>query len=174
MLADVLNGGLVVDVFKDRRDQAGDLAHFGFAEAARGDTAMGELALPAAQVRRVAADQDGHWVMIPPQRSRAAAERMTERLKELGVTDFSVVQEPVQRRNAISLGIFRTDEAAQNLLAGLQKRGVTEATIELREAFFRRVMFYVREPDDATVAKMSALKAAHPGTDVKAVACPAK
>ena len=59
-------------------------------------------------------------------------------------------------------------------LAGLQKRGVTEATIELREAFFRRVMFYVREPDDATVAKMSALKAAHPGTDVKAVACPAK
>ncbi len=143
-------------------------------EAARGDTAMGELALPAAQVRRVAADQDGHWVMIPPQRSRAAAERMTERLKELGVTDFSVVQEPVQRRNAISLGIFRTDEAAQNLLAGLQKRGVTEATIELREAFFRPVMFYVREPDDATVAKMSALKAAHPGTDVKAVACPAK
>lgn len=143
-------------------------------EAARGDAAMAELGLPAAQVRRVAADQDGHWVMIPPLRSRAATERMTERLKELGVTDFTVVQEPAQRRNAISLGIFRTEEAAQNLLSGLQKRGVTEAIVELREAFFRRVVFYVREPDDATVAKMSALKAAHPGTDVRAVACPAK
>ncbi len=143
-------------------------------EAARGDAAMAELGLPATQVRRVAADQDGHWVLIPPQRSRAAAERMTERLKELGVADFSVVQEQGQRRNAISLGIFRTEEAAQNLLSGLQKRGVAEATIELRGGFFRRVVFYVREPDDALVATMSALKAAHPGTEVKAVACPAR
>jgi SPOR domain len=141
-------------------------------EAARGDAAIAELGLPAAQVRRVASDLDGHWVMIPPLRSRAAVERTTERLKELGVTDYSVVLEQ-PRRNAISLGIFRTEEAAQNLLANLQKRGVTEATVELREAFFRRVVFYVREPNDAMVARLSALKAAHPGTEVKAVACPA-
>ena len=141
-------------------------------EAARGEAAIAELALPAAQVRRVASDLDGHWVMIPPQRSRAAAERTTERLKELGVTDYSVVLE-APRRNAISLGIFRTEEAAQNHLASLQKRGVTEATVEVREAFFRRVVFYVREPTEATVARLSALKAAQPGTDVKAVVCPA-
>ena len=141
-------------------------------EAARGEAAIAELALPAAQVRRVASDLDGHWVMIPPLRSRVAAERTTERLKELGVTDFSVVLE-APRRNAISLGIFRTEEAAQNHLASLQKRGVTEATVEVREAFFRRVVFYVREPNEATVARLSALKAAQPGTDVKAVVCPA-
>ena len=140
-------------------------------EAARGDAAMAEAGLPASQVRRVVSDLDGHWVVIPPLKSRAEVERMTERLKSYGVTDYSVVQEP-PRRNAISLGIFRTEEAAQNLLSGLQKRGVAEATIELREAFFRRVVFYVREPDAATVARLSALKAANPGTDVKAVSCP--
>ena len=141
-------------------------------EAARGDAVIAELGLPAAQVRRVASDLDGHWVMIPPLRTRAAAERMTERLKELGVTDYSVVLE-APRRNAISLGIFRTEAAAQNLLASLQKRGVAEATVELREGFFRRVVFYVREPNKATLARLSALKAAQPGTDVKAVLCPA-
>ena len=143
------------------------------AEAARGDAAMAELGLPAAQVRRVVADLDGHWVMIPPLKTRGEVERVAERLKGYGVTDYSIVQDPPQRRNAISLGIFRTEESAQNLLAGLQKRGVTEATIEVREAFFRRVAFYVREPTDATVAKLSALKAANPGTDLKAVSCAA-
>ena len=142
-------------------------------DAARGDAAMAELGLPAAQWQRVAADLDGHWVLIPPLKSRAEVERVAERLKSYGVTDYSIVQEPRQRRNAISLGIFRTEEAAQNLMTGLQKRGVVEATIEKREAFFRRVVYYVREPDTATVAKLSGLKAAHPGTDVKAVACPA-
>ena len=111
--------------------------------------------------------------MIPPLKTRGEVERVAERLKGYGVTDYSIVQDPPQRRNAISLGIFRTEEAAQNLLAGLQKRGVTEATIEVREAFFRRVAFYVREPTDATVTKLSALKAANPGTDLKAVSCAA-
>lgn len=143
-------------------------------EAARGDAAIADLKLPAAQWQRVATDLDGHWVMIPPLKSRAEVERMTERLKSYGVTDYSIVQDPPQRRNAISLGIFRTEEAAQNLMTGLQKRGVVEASIEKREAFFRRVVFYVREPDATIVAKLSALKAANPGTDVKAVTCPAE
>lgn len=142
-------------------------------EVVRGDAAMAELKLPAAQVRRVVSDLNGHWVLIPPFKSRAEVGKMTERLKGYGVTDFSIVQDPPQRQNAISLGIFRTEEAAQNLLNGLRKRGVTEATIEMREAFFRRVVFYVREPGDATVAKLSALRATMPGTDVKAVNCPA-
>lgn len=142
-------------------------------EAARGDAAIAELKLPAAQVRRVVSDLNGHWVLIPPLKSRAEVDKMTERLKGYGITDFSIVQEPPQRQNAISLGIFRTEEAAQNLLNGLRKRGVAEATIEVREAFFRRVVFYVREPSETTVAKLSALRAALPGTDIKAVSCPA-
>ncbi len=142
-------------------------------EAARGDTAMAELKLPSAQWQRVASDLDGHWVMIPPLKSRAEAERMTERLKHYGVTDYSLVQEPPQRRSAISLGMFRTEAAAQNALSGLQKRGVIEASIEKRQAFFQRVVFFVREPDAALVSRLSALQTVHPGTTVKAVDCPA-
>ena len=141
------------------------------AEAARADAAIAELGLPAAQLKRVAVDRPGYWVVIPPLKTRAEAERTAERLKGLGITD--IVLDPPQRRNAISLGIFRTEEAAQTLLNAVQKKGVNNAVLELRENFFRRVVFYVREPDAATVAKLSALRAATPGTEVKAVTCPA-
>ena len=142
-------------------------------EATRADAALAELKLPAGQVRRVASDMNGHWVLIPPFNTRAEAEKFTERLKGLGVTDFSFVNDAPLRRNAISLGIFRTEEGAQNLLAGLRKRGVKEAVIEVREGFFRRVVYYVREPDPASVAKLTTLRENMPGTEVKAVACPA-
>ena len=141
-------------------------------EAARADAAIAELGLPAAQLTRVAADRPGYWVVIPPLKTRAEAERTAGRLKGLGITD--IVLDPPQRRNAISLGIFRTEEAAQTLLSAVQKKGVDNAVLELRENFFRRVVFYVREPDAATVAKLSALRAATPGTEVKAVTCPAE
>ena len=140
-------------------------------EAVRADAAIAELGLPAAQLKRVAADRPGYWVVIPPLKTRAEAERTAERLKGLGITD--IVLDPPQRRNAISLGILRTEEAAQTLLSAVQKKGVDNAVLELRENFFRRVVFYVREPDAATVAKLSALRAATPGTDIKALACPA-
>jgi hypothetical protein len=142
-------------------------------EAARADAAIAGLGLPAAQIRRVASDLDGHWVVIPPLKSRAEADKAAERLKGLGVTDYSLVLDPPQRRNAVSLGIFRSEEPAQILLAALRKKGVTDAVIERREGFFRRVVYYVREPNEATVAKLSALRVNTPGTEIKAVSCPA-
>ena len=141
-------------------------------EAARGDTAIAELALPATQVRRVSSDLIGYWVMMPALKSRAEATKATEDLKALGVNDYSIVTD-APWRNAISLGVFRTEEAAQILLAALRKKGVTDAVMEKRDAFFRQVVFYVREPTDATVAKLTALRAANAGTEIRAVRCPA-
>ncbi len=140
-------------------------------EAVRADAAIAELGLPAAQLKRVAVEQPGYWVLIPPLKTRVEAERTAERLKGLGITD--IVLDPPQRRNAISLGIFRTEEAAQTLLGAVKKKGVDNAVLELRENFFRRVVFYVREPDAATTAQLNALRAATPGTDIKALICPA-
>ena len=140
-------------------------------EAARADAAIAEAGFTAGQVQRLVSDLDGQWVMIPPRKSRAEVERVSEELKGLGVKDFTVVQEPL-RRNAISLGVFRTEEGAQNFLASLQKRGVAEATVEVRTAFFRRVSFVMRDPAEAMVARFVALKTAVAGTELKAVNCP--
>lgn len=142
-------------------------------DAARADAAMAELKLPAAQVRRVLSDADGHWVLIPPRKSQAEITRTVDSLKELGITDYSIVPEPPQWRNAISLGIFRTEDAARTLLAEVKKKGVADVGVERRERFFQQVMYYVREPDEATVGRLAALRARFAGSEVKAVACPA-
>jgi hypothetical protein len=141
-------------------------------DAARADAAMAEAKLPPAQVRRVLTDVDGHWVLIPPQKSQADINKVIEELKKLGVTEYSVVPEPPQWRNAISLGIFRTEESARNLLADLKTKGVTEAGLERRERFFQQMTYYVREPDEATVAKLATLRTRIAGSEVKAVGCP--
>jgi len=146
---------------------------FAGAAVARADAAMEELGLPASQFKRVTVEASGYWVYIPPRKSRNEAEKFARALKELGVTEFTVVQEKTEWRNAISLGIFRSDEAAQAFLKSLTRRGVTGAVAEKRENFLRQVVFYVREPSEATVAKLAAMRAQLPASEVRAVPCPA-
>ena len=63
------------------------------------------------------------WVFIPPQASRPAAFGKAIELKDLGVEDYFVVQDEGEHRWALSLGIFRTEEAAQARLSALQEKG---------------------------------------------------
>jgi len=140
---------------------------------ARAETALAGLGLPPGQVGRTITDAGGYWVYMPPQKTRADADRKVGELKALGITEFFVVQEPVQWRNAISLGIFRSDEAAQAFLADLREHGVRSAIAARRENFLKQVAFHVREPSEGTVARVTALQQAFPGSEVRAGPCPA-
>jgi len=140
---------------------------------ARAEGALARLELPAGQVERVLTDAGGYWVHVPPLKTKADVDRKARELRDLGVTEFFVVQDAGQWRNAISLGIFRTDEAAQTFLAKLKQQGVRSAIAARRENFLKQVAFHVREPDEATVARVTALQQEFPGSEVKAGPCPA-
>lgn len=139
---------------------------------AKAEAALAKLDLPPAQVERAVADAGGYWVYMPPLKTKQEVDRKVGELKGLGVTEFFVVQDAGQWRNAISLGIFSTDEAAQAYLAKLKERGVRSAVAARRENFLKQVAFYVREPNEATVARVTALQQEFPGTEIKAGACP--
>jgi hypothetical protein len=140
--------------------------------AARAETALAQLPLDSGQVGRVVTDAGGWWVYMPPLKTKADADKKVGELKALGVTEFFVVQEQGQWRNAISLGIFKSDEAAQAFLAKLKERGVRSAIAARRENFLKQVAFYVREPSEATVAWVTALQREFPGSEIKAGPCP--
>jgi cell division septation protein DedD len=140
-------------------------------DIARAEAAIAQLALPAERVRRVQKDAMGYWVLIPPLPSKDETDKVMAALKAQGVSDFSLVTEPAARQNAISLGIFRSEDAAQTLLAAVRNKGFANAVLEPREGFFRQVVFYIREPNDAVVARLATLRAAMPGTEVKAMGC---
>jgi hypothetical protein len=140
-------------------------------DIARAEAAIAQLALSADRVQRVQKDAMGYWVLIPPLPGKDETNKVMASLKAQGVTDFSLVTEPASRQNAISLGIFRSEDAAQSLLAAVRNKGFTNAVLEPRDGFFRQVVFYIREPDDAVVARLATLRDAMAGTEVKAVGC---
>lgn len=141
-------------------------------DIARVEATIEKLELSQPLVRRAIADASGYWVFMPPLRNKAEVDRKIGELKALGVTDFFAVQDAGQWRNAISLGIFKTEESAENFLAELRKQGVRTAIVERRENFLKQVAFLVREPNEATVAKLTAAQRQFAGTEIRAVACP--
>ncbi|ATE58569.1 SPOR domain-containing protein [Thauera sinica] len=72
------------------------------------------------------------WVRTPPQGSRAQAEKRVGELRELGITDTFIVQESGPSQFAISLGLFRTEKSAQQLLVQLRAKGARDANAEPR------------------------------------------
>jgi hypothetical protein len=139
---------------------------------ARAERALASLELPEGQVERTVTDAGGYWVYMSPLKNKAEVDRKVRELRDLGVTEFFVVQDAGPWRNAISLGIFRTDEGAQAFLAGLKQRGVRSAIVTRREKFLKQVAFYVREPSEATVAQLTLIQQEFPGSEMKAGPCP--
>jgi hypothetical protein len=143
------------------------------ADAGRADAAIAALNLPESSVQRTVLDAGGYWVYLPPAKSRTQLERNIGELTALGVTDYFVVQDATPWRNAISLGIFKAEDAAKSFLATLETKGVKGAVVGRRENFLRQIAYLLREPEPATVARLAELQRQFPGTQMKAVACPA-
>ncbi|HPT50801.1 MAG TPA: SPOR domain-containing protein [Accumulibacter sp.] len=85
---------------------------------------------PAFKVVRTAiAESNGYWVFIPPSATREDVSQKTAELQQQGVHDYFVVQASGPNRFAISLGTYRTEEAANAGLAVLRAKGVKTAKI---------------------------------------------
>lgn len=140
---------------------------FAGGEAARAEEALAPLALGAKLVQRRIDDAAAWWVFIPPQGSRQAAAIKTAELKRLGIEDFFVVQDDPKFRYAVSLGIFRTQEAAANHLEQLRAQGVRSAQVGARETQAQKTWFQVRDVPDTVSAKLNELRQGFPGSEVR-------
>lgn len=142
------------------------------ADVARADAALASLEMPGVIVQRAVADSGGYWVYLPPMKSKAEVDKRIAALRARGVKDFYVVQDAGQWRNAISLGIFKSEETARNMAAKLKDSGVQGVALERRENMLKQIAYFIREPHPAAVARLAEIAREFPGTDVKAVPCP--
>ena len=145
---------------------------FGGPDVARADGALAALALPAETLQRRVVDIDGYWVHMPALKTKVEVDRKLGELKALGVTDFFVVQDAGPWRNAVSLGLFKSEDAANAELERLRKIGVRSAMVTRREKFLKQVSFFVREPSAAVIARITELQKDFPAGELKAVNCP--
>ena len=113
----------------------------------------------------------GYWVYIPPLKNKAAANRKVSQLKALGIKEYFIVQDAGALRYAISLGVFKTQDAAQNHLNELRGQGVRTAQIGERASKLKTTMFMLNKVDALTEAKLTATKKDFPGSELKNIPC---
>lgn len=143
---------------------------FSPADAARAAQRLEPFALGArlAQVR--GEETAGWWVYMAPQGNRAGALRKSAELKKLGVPDHFVVQEEGRWRWALSLGVFRAEEAAKAHLEALRAKGVRSALVGPRETRVPKAWFQVRAVEPALHARLQELAREFEGATLHACA----
>lgn len=133
-------------------------------EARRFDSRIAALG-PLKPVRQnlTTTEVASYMVHIAPQGTRAAADSKAEELKNLGVTNYYVIPDNTPMKWAISLGVFKSENAAKTLLAALNKQGVQGARISGRGTQVSRVNYRFRDIEPATRDRLDRIAASFPG-----------
>lgn len=138
------------------------------ADATRAREAFAGLRLGDRLTERRVEDVSRFWVFVPPTPDRRGAENAIAQIRRLGVNDVSIRPD-----NAISLGVFSTEEAARRFLASLQAKGVKGAEVGPFVKELREVTMLIREPDTETVARLAILQRDFAASRLRAVPCTA-
>lgn len=147
-----------------------EVGNFNAAQARRFDKLIEPLALGEKQSRQdiTISEITSHMVMIPPLGSKAAADKKAAELRELGVTNYFILNESTPAKWAISLGVVKAESAAQTLLAQLKKQGVTGARVVGRTSQAARQTYRFRDTDGATRAALAAAVARFDDINIRA------
>ena len=147
-----------------------EIGNFALADGKRFEAQVAALALGDHQSRHNVATTEAtsHIVYIPPQGNKEGAEKKAGELRQLGVTNYFIMSETTSMKWGISLGVFKTEAAAQTLLAALNKQGVHSARIAARGANVNRLAYQFTNIDTDIKAKLEQIKAAYPAQDIHA------
>jgi hypothetical protein len=146
-----------------------EIGPFDAGDARRFEARLAKLDLGDRQSRQTVQAQDvTSWLVhIPPQGSKEAADKKAAELRDLGVTNFYVMQGDSPLKYAISLGVFKTEAGAQALLAQLNKQGVHSARVAPRGPQTTHYVYRVRSLDAATRKRIEGYAERYDGAEVK-------
>lgn len=136
-------------------------------DAQRAREAFNTLQLGTRLQERRVEEITRHWVFIPPPSDRRAAETRMAELRKQGVQDLSIRPD-----NAISLGVFSSEEAARRFLTSMQAKGVRGAEQGPFNRELRELVMLVRDPDTELVARLTVMQRDYPNAQLRAVPCP--
>lgn len=128
-------------------------------------------AYPAVQLAE--SEQPGSpswWVHIPDLATRQLADRKQAELRALGVREMALMPDADGQKFAISLGLFKTEAAANELMSSLNGLGVRSARIAMREGKAGRLRVEMRGSEADVAALLAEPQATVDG--VAATDCP--
>ena len=140
---------------------------FTLGDAPKAEKALDPLALGSRLGQRRTEELARWWVFIPSQPNRQSAVKKAAELKGLGVDEYFVVSDEGPYRWAISLGVFRNEDAAQARLVALRALGVRSAQVGPRETLVPKVWLQVRGADAALAARLQDVARQIEGSEVR-------
>jgi hypothetical protein len=143
---------------------------FALTDTPRAEKALEPLALGPRLAQRRTEENASWWVFIPSQRTRQGAVRKAAELKDLGIDEYFIVQEEGPLRWALSLGVFRTEDAAQARLSALRARGVRTARVGQRDTVVPKVWLRVANVDPALERQLADIALQMEGSELRT--CP--
>jgi biotin operon repressor len=152
-------------------ESCAEWGEFSGTDLTRAQEALATLKLGNDLSQRTVELDHGYWVHIPPLKKRTDVDKKVAQLKERGIKDYFVVREKGKWQNAISLGVFKSEEAAKKHLDELRSKGVRSARIGQRQSRLRYTVFLVRALDTGTEDKLNALQKDFPDSELKVLAC---
>lgn len=145
---------------------------FAAADARRFETRIARLGLGERVSRTSVPFQEvtSHLVYLPPNGGKAGADRRVAELKEKGIENFFVMQGDSPLKWAVSLGVFKTEAAAQSLVAALGKQGVRGVRVLPRGPQETRAAWRFRDLTPEERARVAGIADDFAGVQVRA--CP--
>lgn len=144
-----------------------EVGNFDATEAKKFEAQLAVLALGERLTRRSIPENVRHMVYIPPQANKEAADKKAGELKRLGVQDFFVIQDSSAMQWGISLGVFKSEEAARNQLAALNQKGVRSARIGTQATGATKVAFQLRGLDATSRSRVARIKDDFPRQELR-------
>ncbi|HYR05545.1 MAG TPA: SPOR domain-containing protein [Gallionella sp.] len=145
---------------------------FSGADLARATAALSVLQLGDKLSQRQVEYAIGYWVYIPPMKDKAAVNRKIAQLKARGIDEYFIVSEAGPWLNAISLGVFKTREAAQHFLDELQRtKDVRSAKVGERASKLKATIFVLNRLDAKTAARIAEMQKDFSGSELKDITC---
>jgi len=147
-----------------------EVGNFVLADARRFEERVAPLELGDRQVRKNLPGQEisSYIVHIPPQGSKEAADKKAAELRGMGVTNYFIMNESSPLRWGISLGVFRSEAAAQAQLAALVKQGVHTAKVAPRYTGSKQLLYQFRDISADTKSRLEKIAAKFPDQETRA------
>ena len=145
-----------------------EIGNFTVAEAKKFEARVTGNPVASKLSRRTVQENSSHMILIPSQENKEGADKKAAELRRLGITDFYIIPDNTDQRWGISLGVFRTEEAARVRLAALTQQGVQSARLVQHVIPLNRVAFQLRDLDDQTQSALGKIKAEFPRQELRA------
>nr|WP_155463834.1 SPOR domain-containing protein [Duganella radicis] len=145
-----------------------EIGSFVLADARRFENQLETLKLGDRQSRHnlPGSEISSYIVYIPPQGSKEGADKKAGELRALGISNYFIMSDNSPLRWGISLGVFKTEGAAQNQLAALMKQGVRTARVAPRMSGSKLLAFQFRDVDTELKARLEKIRAGFPNAEL--------